>query len=166
MSDTTTPEDVIFSDYVSYSPLITWLLLVAPATTLSCVLLVWLDDAQPPAERELSIKILVGTTAGILLLYLFILPIQVSVKSNGSVCIRVLPMTYTFFHAVRAYQSPGMWDDSFRARIKFATNISKRVVILRRNGKWALTVSPLNPKEFVDAVSRVTSALEAHGGVT
>jgi len=158
-------DQVVFSSYSAYSPLITWMLLVAPLTTLSCLLLVWLDDDQPPEERELAIKILVGTTAGILLFYLFILPVRVSVKANGNVCVRVIPMTYTFTQTVRAYHSPGIWDDAYRLRVKFATNQDKRVIILRRRGKWDLCVSPTNPKEFVDAVTSVMTALDAQGGV-
>lgn len=156
--------DYVYSSFCSYSPLMAWLLLVAPLTTLSCLLLMWLDDDQPPAERQLSIKILIYTTLGILVLYLFILPVRVSVKPDGTICVRVLACKYTFTGTVRAYHSPGIWDDSFRARIKFSTHQDKRVVVIRRQ-HWDLTVSPKNPQEFVDAVTNTMSALEAQGGV-
>lgn len=156
--------EYVYVAFCSYSPLVVWLLLVAPLTTLSCLLLLCLDDDSPPAERELSIKILIGTTLGILILYLFILPFRVSVKSDGTICLRVLACKYSFPGTVRAYHSPGIWDDSFRKRIKFSTHQDKRVVIIRRG--WDLTVSPSNPQEFVDAVSNTMSALEAQGGVS
>jgi len=158
--------DVVYSSYCAYSPLIAWMLLVAPLTTICCGLLVWLKDDEPPAEREFAIKILVGTTIGILVLYFFTLPVRVSVKSDGAVCVRVIPITYTFIGTVRAYHSPGMWDDAYRARIKFATNQDRRVIVLRRKGKWDLCVSPTNPKDFVDAVSSVMTTLEAQAGVS
>lgn len=153
---------VVFSDYIAYSPLIMWLLLVAPATTLGCVLLVSLDPDQPPAERDLAIKILCWTTVGIILLYIFILPYRVSVMADGSVGIRVIPFTYNFGDIVRAYASPGMFDDAYRPRLKFATNLDKRVVVMRRKGKWDITVSPCNPQDFVDALD---SILNAKGGL-
>lgn len=181
MSDTTSPEyeavtaanaisdgsamisssnDVVFSDYSAYSPLIAWLLLVSPATTLGCTLLVWLDPDEPPSEHDFAIRILLCTTVGLLVLYLLILPYRISVFSNGSVGVRVLCFaTYTFSNVVRAYHSPGMWDDSCRARIKFATNLDKRVVVMRRKGKWDLTVSPGDVQGFLDAVSGVTKAM-------
>ena len=165
-STAATSSDVVYSSYCAYSPLITWMLLVAPITTIACGLLVWFGEDYPPAEREFAIKILFGTTVGILVLYLFILPFRVSVKSDGSICVRVLPMTYTFAGTVRAYQSPGIWEDAFLPRLKFATNESRRVVILRRKGMWDLTVSPTKPQEFVDAVSNVMTALEAQAGVS
>jgi hypothetical protein len=81
--------------------------------------------------------------------------------------VRVISLiTYTFTGTVRAVISPGIWDDAYRARIKFVTNQDKRVVILRRKGKWDLCVSPNHPQEFVDAVSRVMTELEAQGGVS
>ncbi len=157
--------DTVYSSLCSYSPLMAWLLLVAPLTTLSCILLMWFDDDEPPEERALSIKILSYTTIFILLLYIFILPFRVSVKANGNICIRVLAFRYTFTGTVRAYHSPGIWDDSFLKRIKFSTHQDNRVVIIRRE-KWDLTVSPSNPQEFVNAVSNVISTMEAQGGIS
>lgn len=148
---------VVFSDYIAYSPIIMWLLLVAPATMLGSVLLVSLDADQPPAERDSAIKILCWTTVGIILLYIFILPYRVNVMADGSVGIRVIPFTYNFGDIVRAYTSPGMFDDVYRPRLKFATNLDKRVVVMRRKEKWDITVSPCNPEEFVDALDSVVN---------
>lgn len=166
-SPSATPsDDVVFTDYIAYSPLIIWLLLVAPITTLSCVVVVYFDEEQPPDERELSIKILLSTTAFILLLYLFILPFRVSVKSNGNVCVRVIPLRYTFTETVRAYLSPGIFDRPYLSRIKFVTHQDKRVVVVRRKGKWDICISPKNPKEFMGAINNVTNALDSHGVVS
>ena len=160
------PSDgIVYSTLCSYSPLVAWLLLVAPLTTLSCILLMWFDDDEPPEERALSIKILTFTTIGILFLYCFILPFRVSVKANGDIIVRVLAFRYTFTGTVRAYHSPGIWDDSFLKRIKYSTHQDKRVVIIRRE-KWDLTVSPSNPQDFVNAVSNTMSAMEAQGGIS
>lgn len=157
-------DDIVYSTLCSYSPLVAWLLLVAPITTLSCILLMWFDDGEPPEERKISIEILSYTTIGILLLYCFILPFRVSVKANGNISLRVLAFRYTFTGIVRAYHSPGIWDDFSLKRIKFSTNQDKRVVIIRRE-KWDLTVSPSNPQDFVSAVSNTMSAMQAQGGV-
>ena len=151
---------VVYSDYIAYSPLIMWLLLVAPATMLGCVLLVSLDADQPPAERESAIKILCLTTVGIILLYIFVLPYRVNVMADGSVGIRVIPFAYNFGDIVRAYASPGMFDDFYRPRLKFATNLDKRVVVIRRKKKWDITISPCNPEQFVDALYSVINAKE------
>jgi hypothetical protein len=154
---------VVFSDYIAYDRPIMWLLLLAPAATLGCVLLVALGTDKPPAERDLELKILCWTTVGIIVLYIFILPYRIYVYSDATVGVRVIPLTYNFGDVVRAFVSPGMFDCAYRPRFKFATNLDNRVVVMRRKG-WDVTVSPCNPQEFVDALDSVVKALEGKKG--
>jgi hypothetical protein len=148
--------EVVFSDFIAYDRRVMWLLLVAPATALGCILLV-------VAEQDLAIKILCWTTVGIIVLYIFILPYKINVYSDGSVGVRVIPLTYNFGDVVRAFVSPGMFDDAYRPKFMFATNLDNRVVVIKRKG-WDVTVSPCNPQEFVDTLDSVIKELEGRKG--
>ena len=93
-----------------------------------------------------------------------VLPKQVDVRSNGSIGIKSFLVTFQFPKVARAYESePVLFqrEDFARPRLKFESHPWSKVVVLRRNGKWDVTVSPKDPKGFIEAIDKVVNQLES-----
>ena len=94
-----------------------------------------------------------------------VLPRKVDIRSNGVVGVKTFLVTYRFSDVVRVYEADMGRDDLLRPRIKFATTFSTpHRLVVERNGKWDLVITPSDPQGFIQAVERVTSKLERLAG--
>eukprot|EP00540_Astrosyne_radiata_P005673 CAMPEP_0116857424 /NCGR_PEP_ID=MMETSP0418-20121206/20536_1 /TAXON_ID=1158023 /ORGANISM="Astrosyne radiata, Strain 13vi08-1A" /LENGTH=84 /DNA_ID=CAMNT_0004491087 /DNA_START=40 /DNA_END=291 /DNA_ORIENTATION=- len=73
--------------------------------------------------------------------YLMALPTAFEVRSDGSIGVVMVLLTYTFPDVVRAYQLENLCDAAFRPRMKFLTDLDSRVCI-ERSRCCDLLVSP------------------------
>mmetsp|Transcript_10930 Transcript_10930/g.26444 ORF Transcript_10930/g.26444 Transcript_10930/m.26444 type:complete len:188 (-) Transcript_10930:1914-2477(-) len=101
---------------------------------------------------------------------LLVLPKSVDVRSDGTIGIKTLVTTWKFNDVTRAYESSFSPDELMMPRIKFATSWTPphRVILCRKNGKWDVLVSPVDAKEFVEAVNKLVDAdlVNAETGLT
>lgn len=130
------------------------------AVVLLTIIPVSLDPNTSNADKTSAMWTLIWSAVSILILYIFILPTKFEVRSNGSIGVATLFVTYTFVDAVRAYIADGLFEGALRPRFKFATSLEKRVVVRRRNGRWDLLLSPNDVDGFVKAVNGVSQRLD------
>jgi hypothetical protein len=91
------------------------------------------------------------------------LPRTFDVRSDGTVGVKTMLLTFKFKDVARAYQA-GIFsiEEFLRPKFNFATSFSEAhtVVVRQRNGKWDVTCSPADTEEFIAALEKVTSVLE------
>ncbi|KAL3934307.1 MAG: hypothetical protein SGBAC_009945 [Bacillariaceae sp.] len=92
--------------------------------------------------------------------YMLVLPKSVDVRSDGTVGVKTMLTTWKFSDVTRAYESSFSSDELMMPRIKFATawKVPHRVILCRKNGKWDVLVSPVDAREFVQAVNNLVGA--------
>jgi len=154
--------EVVFTTPCTYGWLV-WLLLAFSigASLLTTIPLFISDNESSDEEKKSAIHTLIWTTVSILIVYIFILPYKCEVRSDASIGISTLFLTYSFIEAVRAYQADGIFDALVRPRrFKFTTDFHNRVVVLRKHGRWDLDVSPKDSEGFIRAVHDMTERLE------
>ena len=124
-------------------------------------------DNSPIGNSSPEFWGLVWTMILVLCIYMVILPKQVDVRSNGSIGIKTFLVTFQFPHVARAYISEPLLfqKDDFnmiqRPRLKFESHPWSKVVVLRRHGRWDVTVSPKDAQGFIDAIDKVIHQLES-----
>lgn len=155
------PSNVVFASSASYQTLILIpLLLVAPLVMILSIVSVFLDSSLSPEERRSSLITLGLSTLLIVVMYLLVMPKRFEVRSDASIAVVTLTFTYTFGHVTAAYNDPPLMRDCWRPRLKFATNLNKRVLVRRKHGGWDIVVSPDDPNGLTAAVWKVAHAVE------
>jgi len=123
-------------------------------------------------ERSGAVWILGWSLIWILALYMMVLPKQIDVRSNGTIGIKTVMITYQFgdiCHTYKADLGPkesGCSSHFGVARYKFITTLdsSKHVVIRRRGGKWDVVVSPEQTDELLRMLQSTITKLEIQRG--
>ena len=176
---------VVFSTQSKYHPIVRVSATVVPVAIVACWLVIhksqlfrddqednntddetddyYKFDSQPIGNSSPEFWGLVWTMITVLCLYMVILPKQVDVRSNGSIGIKTFLVTFQFPSVARAYKSePVLFqrEDFQRPRLKFESHPWSKVVVLRRHGKWDVTVSPKDPQGFIEAIEKVVNELE------
>jgi len=92
--------------------------------------------------------------------YMLVLPKHLDVHSDGVIAVKTILTTWKFADVSRAYESSFSPDELMMPRIKFATawKSPHRVILCRKHGKWDVIVSPVDAKEFVEAVNKLVNA--------
>ena len=142
--------EVVFSSSATH-PWWFWLVIVLAPTF--CLVSLFLTDQ----DRE-SVLILVLSALFSVAIFVFVVPTKYSVLSDASVVVHVLPTSYTFQHVTAAYENPPLF--SVRPTLKFATRLSQRVVVRRKNRGWDILVSPDDTAGFTQAVWNVANMVE------
>lgn len=158
------PPVVVFQSKASYHPLCWLLIALAPASTVIGLWFVVHDAtaALPEEEKARQIKVLIGTTAALVVVFALVLPRRFEVVSDASInvvtCIAC--KKWNFANVCAAYDKQSIWSEWSRPKFKFAVNFENRVVVRRKNGGWDVLISPTDPKGFVDAVWKVVNMKE------
>lgn len=125
-------------------------------TIVPLVLVSFLEFAVNPEQNivKMSIASVFLVATGLLS------PIRLDVRSDGSVGLATLFVTWWFGNAVRAYRTDGHMGNGSGRRIKFVTDYETEVCVKRPRGKADLYVSPIDPDGFVQAINNVVQRLE------
>jgi hypothetical protein len=139
---------------------VVWVLL--SFVVLSCLLPLYailVDDSIPAPDKKKAIATLLWTLVALFLVFALVLPTTLQVRSNGSIGVHTICNVTWSFGNIRAVE---MEHSLFAKRacryprLKFATSFtSNRVLVLRKNGRWDILVSPANVDGFIKAVRSV-----------
>lgn len=151
---------VVFSSPAVYHPLTIILLSVAPIVMFGSIVLVELDDSSSSQEKQKARQSLLWSTVALIIVYGFVMPRRFVVLSDASIQVTTLLKTWRFPHVTAAYEYPSLFQDAFRPRFKFATDLTNRILIRRGNGGWDLLLSPRDVPGFASAVRRVAAMVE------
>ena len=156
------PAAIIIRTGSKYHPLLIAVLAISAATVLVPLYFALRDGNYQSAW------ILLWSVLFIVAVYMLVLPKSVDVRSDGVVGIKTMLTTWKFSDVTRAYESSFSPDELMMPRIKFATTWKPphRVILCRKNGKWDVLVSPVDAKEFVEAVNNVVSRGDAETGLS
>lgn len=146
--------DLVFTSRAAYQFWVVLLLAIGPLSIIAACMATWMDQTMSYEEKFQGLKILFFSFVFVLVLYVFVMPHHFEVCSDASIRIVTWPMSYKFGHVIAAYENPPIF--SLRPKIKFATDLTKRVLVQRKNG-WDILLSPVDPKGYVDAVWKVVS---------
>ena len=152
---TTAPKTVIFETRPKYSCFIRGLVVAVPFLSLVfSVPLLFQQDMDLTKRWAAAANGLIHTLV-VLLIYSFILPMKLMVRSDGSIGIATTCWTYSFANIETAYCLTSLCQDVGRARFKFATDWFVRVLV-RRSAGFDVVVSPENVLGFIQAIQEVT----------
>lgn len=152
--------EVVFSTRSAYGCMMVGVLVFGIVVVLLTIIPISLDPNTSNEDKKAAVWTLIWSAVAVLILYIFILPTKFEVRSDASIGVATLFITYSFVDAVRAYAAGGMFEGALRPRIKFATALDKRVVVQRKNGLWDLLLSPSDVDGFVKAVNDASQHLE------
>lgn len=150
--------DLVFTSRAAYQGWVVSLLAFGPLAIIAAGIVTWMDQTMSYKEKLQSLKILFYSFVFVLVLYVFVMPHRFEVRSDASIRVVTWPMSYKFGHVTAAYENPPIF--SLRPKIKFATDLTKRVLVQRKNG-WDILLSPDDPKGYVDAVWKVVSQIDS-----
>jgi hypothetical protein len=156
----TNAREVVFSTRCKYGCFIWGILIFSVAICILTIIPISLDPDTDEQAKEAAIHTLVWSTVAIIILFIFILPVSVEVRSDASIGVKTLVITYSFIEAARAYKADSIWEGALRPRIKFATSLDSRVIVRRKHGWWDLALSPDDADGFIQAVADVAQQLE------
>ena len=144
---------VVFRTKASYSSFL-WLLL---GFALFIVLVGFAPAVMGPTStatnKVVSVITLLGTVCFMVLVNIAIVPVAFEVRSNRSIGVVTTLCTYNFPGAVSAHDASSE-AARFRPRIKFVTDLSKRIIIRRTSG-MDLLICPQDENGFIQAVHSV-----------
>ena len=146
--------DLVFISRAVYHVWVVFLLAIGPLSIIAAGMATWMDQTLSYEEKLQGLKILFYSFVFVIVLYVFVMPHRFEVLSDASIRVVTWPMSYKFGHVTAAYENPPIF--SLRPKIKFATDLTKRVLVQRKNG-WDILLSPDDPKGYVDAVRKVVS---------
>jgi hypothetical protein len=161
--------EVVFSTPTRYSSSI-WILALALVVVnvlpIVVILLVGTSNNSSKVEKMQNLYPVLFCNAAILSAIVVVFPRSFEVRSDASIGVTTLFITYSFVDAVRGYKVDGILFDNnkgillSRQRVKFATSLDHRVLVRRRTGLWDLLVSPHDDEGFIGAIEDVTQRLE------
>jgi hypothetical protein len=156
----TNARDIVFSTRCKYGCFIWGILIFSVAVCVLTIIPISLDPETDEQDKEAAIHTLIWSAVAIIILYMFILPVSVEVRSDASIGVKTLVLTYSFIEATRAYRADSIWEGVLRPRIKFATSLDSRVIVRRKHGWWDLALSPHDADGFIRALADVAQQLE------
>jgi hypothetical protein len=151
---------VVFESPSAYSPLIYILLAFVICSMIGSYAMVYFDGSVSDQDKEDALWSLGSSFLFVIPVFVLVLPLSLQVRSDASVGVKTLFVTWTFDKATAAYEDPAFMEQCRRPRFKFATALQGRVLVRRLKGKWDVLVSPEDPKGFVDTVFRVAAQVE------
>ena len=149
---------VVFATPAKYTRVV-WVLLAIPIVAVF-VSIILLHSSRAEYRSSGTAWALSWTLLLILVVYMAVLPRQIDVRSNATVCVKTSLLTFHVDGVVRAYQAGIGREDFLRPRIKFGTSTEGRVILRRNHGKWDVVVSPEDLDGFLVAVEEM---VKEHG---
>jgi len=108
-------------------------------------------------ERMEMIWSLFWSFSSILIVFVFVIPVEYQIRSDASIDVSTVFKTYNFTDSCRAYKASGPFDSLSRAKIKFAMDLHSRVIVVRKHGRWDLLLSPVDMDGFIQVVNNVSA---------
>ena len=158
------PSSVLFTSPASYSPLVWCLLAIGPVVTIATIVLVQYYPSTEPADKDVATWVLLAATLFQIGLFLLVLPKFYRVHTDKTVDVVTFACTFRARHVLTARKdergllasagfSAGGTTSSSLLALKFATDLSSRVVVRRGRNCMDLVVSPADADGFVRAVN-------------
>lgn len=117
-------------------------------------------------EREKAYTTLIWTPISISIVFALVLPHSLQVRSDASLGVRTLFVTWWFSDVIEAAVNSPFAEHCRRPRYKFATSLFRdRVLVRRRRGRWDVLVSPRDTEAFIQAITSVSSELDDSSGI-
>ena len=151
---------VVFETSSKYDSCMIIILSICVFSILFAFYKVYEDDSIPDDERKQAYNTLIWTLVSIMFVFALVLPYSLQVRSDSSIGIRTVFITWWFSKATEAIVNPPSLSEhcSRGPRYKFATALFHHRVLVRRcKGCWDVLVSPRDVDGFVQAISRVSS---------
>ena len=152
--------NVVFETPSKYDSFVVIILSICLLSILFSFYKVYGDDSISDNERKQAYTTLIWTPVSLSIVFALVLPHSLQVRSDSSIGIRTLFVTWWFSDVAEAIENRPFTEHCRRPRYKFATALfSNRVLIRRRRGHWDVLVSPREVDAFIQAISRVSSEL-------
>ena len=148
---------VVFETLSKYDSFVVILLSICLLSILFAFYKVYASDSLSDDERKQAYTTLIWTPISISLVFALVLPHSLQVRSDSSLGIRTLFVTWWFSEVTEAVVNPPFSEHCRRPRYKFATALFRhRVVVRRRKGHWDVLVSPRDVDAFIQAIARLS----------
>eukprot|EP00977_Amphora_coffeiformis_P002104 scaffold403_cov157-Amphora_coffeaeformis.AAC.5 len=149
---------VVFETPSKYDSFVVIILSICLLSILFAFYKVYGDDNISDDERKQAYTTLIWTPVSISLVFALVLPHSLQVRSDSSLGIRTLFVTWWFSEVTETVVNPPFSEHCRRPRYKFATALFRHhVLVRRREGHWDVLVSPRDVDAFVQAIANVSS---------
>jgi len=152
----------LFSTRIKYHSIFLAFMALLPLTIIMCAFMISQDPTFDDARRIEPEWVTLATIISVSIIYIF-WPKEVDVRSDGSVGIKTFLITVLLTDVSRAYEVDLEPCEcmKFRKRIWLTTSFNRTsVVVVRKNGKWDLIVTPYDAHGFINAIEHVTMVNE------